>query len=70
VKANVLVVAVCSAAIGMIAAEPEWNAAANKEFEPACLAAILDGYMNAIFKHDPKAVPPPSSDVRMTENTA
>src|ERR1700693_5126697 len=26
-------------------------------------------HMNAIYKHDPKAVPPLSIDVRMTENT-
>ncbi len=25
--------------------------------------------MNAIYKHDPKAVPPLAMDVRMTENT-
>jgi hypothetical protein len=31
---------------------------------------VLDGYMNAMFKKDPKAVPPLSIDVRMTENTA
>jgi hypothetical protein len=29
----------------------------------------MDGYMNAIYKHDPKAVPPLAIDVRMTENT-
>jgi hypothetical protein len=30
----------------------------------------MDGYMDAIFKHDPKAVPTVALDVRMTENTA
>jgi hypothetical protein len=50
------------------AAEPEWNAAA-KECDRACLIGIMDGYMNAIFKHDPKAVPPMTIDVKMTENT-
>jgi hypothetical protein len=30
----------------------------------------MDGYMNAIYMHDPKAVPPLSIDARMTENTA
>ena len=29
----------------------------------------MDGYMNAIIAHNPKAVPPLSVDVRMTENT-
>ena len=29
----------------------------------------MDGYMNAIYKHDPKAAPPLSIDLRMTENT-
>jgi len=28
----------------------------------------MKGYMNAIYKHDPKAVPPRAIDVRMTEN--
>jgi hypothetical protein len=51
------------------AQEPPWTPAAFKECDRACLVGILDGYMNAIFKHDPKAVPPLSVDVRMTENT-
>ncbi|MBZ5501482.1 MAG: hypothetical protein LAN59_04460 [Acidobacteriia bacterium] len=29
----------------------------------------MDGYMNAVFQHDPKAVPLLALDVRMTENT-
>jgi hypothetical protein len=49
--------------------EPAWNAAAIKTCDRACLIGILDGYMSAIFKHDPRAVPPLSVDVRMTENT-
>ena len=48
---------------------PAWNAAAVKECDRACLVGIMDGYMNAIVKHDPKAVPPLALDVRMTENT-
>ena len=48
---------------------PEWNPAAIKECDRACLIGIMDGYMDAIFKHDPKAVPPLALDVRMTENT-
>lgn len=52
-----------------VAQEPEWNPAALKECDRACLIGIMDGYMNAIFKHDPKAVPPLTLDVRMTENT-
>lgn len=51
------------------AVEPEWNPAALKECDRACLIGIMDGYMDAIFKHDPAAVPPLSIDVRMTENT-
>jgi hypothetical protein len=54
----------------LCAGEPEWNAAALKECDRACLIGIMDGYMNAIFNHDPTAVPPLSVDVRMTENTA
>jgi hypothetical protein len=51
------------------AQEPEWNPAAIKECDRACLVGIMDGYMNAIFKHAPKAVPALAKDVRMTENT-
>jgi hypothetical protein len=53
----------------LVAGEPEWNPAANRECDRACLIGIMDGYMDAIFKHDPKAVPPLAMDVRMTENT-
>jgi len=52
-----------------VAGEPEWNPAALKECDRACLVGIMDGYMNAIYKHDPKAVPPLAIDVKMTENT-
>jgi hypothetical protein len=54
----------------LIAQEPEWNPANVKECNRACLVNIVDGYMNAIFKHDPKAAPPLAKDIRMTENTA
>src|SRR5919109_3287238 len=61
---------VCAMAILVTAAqEPAWNASAIKECDRACLVAILDGYMNAIFKRDPRAVPALAADVRMTENT-
>ena len=52
----------------LTAAEPEWNPAV-KECDRACLVEIMDGYMNAIFRHDPKIVPSATIDVRMTENT-
>jgi hypothetical protein len=55
--------------ISVMAAEPEWSAASIKECDRACLAGIMDGYMDALFKHDPKALPPLALDVRMTENT-
>lgn len=58
----------CLAVTTAVAQEPAWNPAI-KECDRACLVGILDGYMNAIFKRDPKAVPPLSKDVRMTENT-
>jgi hypothetical protein len=58
-----------SAAAAAFAGEPEWNPATLKECDRACLVGIMDGYMDALFKHDPKAVPPLSIDVRMTENT-
>ena len=51
------------------AAEPEWDPAAQKECDRACLIGIMDGYMNAIYRHDPAAVPAMTPDVRMTENT-
>lgn len=46
-----------------------WDASRVKPCDRACLIGIMDGYMNAIFQHDPKAVPPLALDVRMTENT-
>jgi hypothetical protein len=52
-----------------IAGEPDWNPASQKECDRSCLIGIMDGYMDAIYKHDPKAVPPMTIDVRMTENT-
>jgi hypothetical protein len=62
-------VLLCGNAVEMIAAEPEWNPSAIKECDRACLVGIMDGYMNALFKHDPKTVPPLALDIRMTENT-
>ncbi len=53
----------------LLAQESEWNPANIKECDRSCLVNIIDGYMNAIFKHDPKAAPPLAKDVRMTENT-
>ena len=52
-----------------LAGEPEWNAANQKPCDRACLVGIMDGYMDALYQHDPKAVPAMSIDVRMTENT-
>ena len=52
-----------------VAGEPDWNAANQKECDRACLTGIMDGYMDAIFRHDPNAVPAMTPDVRMTENT-
>jgi hypothetical protein len=54
---------------GVFAEEPAWNPAALKECDRACLIAIMDGYMNALYNHAPKTVPPLAIDVRMTENT-
>src|SRR5712691_3830695 len=59
----------CVTDISAAAGEPEWNPASIKECNRACLIGIMDGYMDAIFKHDPKTVPPVAADVRMTENT-
>jgi hypothetical protein len=69
-KSNFTIIAAAFlAALPAIAAEPEWNAANIRECDRACLVGIMDGYMNAVFQHDPKAVPPLAADVRMTENT-
>src|SRR5216110_1330726 len=57
------------AATHMAAQESPWNANAIKECDRACLVGFMDGYMNAIIARNPKAVPPLSIDVRMTENT-
>jgi hypothetical protein len=54
---------------GLFAGEPEWDPAALKACDRACLVGIMDGYMNALFKHDPGAVPSLAINVRMTENT-
>jgi len=62
-------VLICVIAATMVAQEPLWNPANFKECDRACLVSVMDGYMNAIFKHDPKLVPPLAKDVRMTENT-
>ena len=45
------------------------DTAAIQECDRSCLIRIMDSYMNAIFQHDPKRVPPLALDVRMTENT-
>lgn len=47
----------------------KWDPSAIKQCDRDCLIGFMDGYMNAIFKHDPKAVPSLAIDVRMTENT-
>jgi hypothetical protein len=64
-----LVVSSCLVAMHLGAQEPPWNPRAIKPCDRACLVGIMDGYMNALFAHNPKAVPPLSIDVRMTENT-
>jgi hypothetical protein len=59
-----------SVAAGRLSAqEPPWNRGAIRECDRACLVGFMDGYLNAIVAHNPKAVPALSIDVRMTENT-
>lgn len=67
---NKFIMVIYVLAFPMLAAEPEWNAANVRECDRACLVGIMDGYMNAIFQHDPKAVPLLAADVRMTETPA
>jgi hypothetical protein len=52
------------------AQEPEWNPSSIRECDRACLVSVIDGYMNAMFTRDPKAVPTLATSYRMTENTA
>jgi hypothetical protein len=75
--ATLLAIGTIALAVGAGAAQqqeqrpaPEWNPSLVKPCDRACLVGIMDGYMDAIFKHDPKAVPTVALDVRMTENTA
>ena len=58
-----------SLAVQMLASEPEWNGARVKDCHRECLVGFMNGYMNAVYKHDPKAVSPLAIGYRMTENT-
>jgi len=49
---------------------PEWSPSIVKPCDRACLVGIMNGYMNAIFRHDPSLLPTLARDVRFTENTA
>jgi hypothetical protein len=65
-----MILLISSSAAGVVfAGEPNWDPANQKPCDRACLVGIMDGYMDAICKQDPKAVPPLSINVRMTENT-
>jgi hypothetical protein len=45
---------------------PEWNTAnLNKACGRPCLVDIMDAYMNAMFTHNPKAVPTLAKDIRI-----
>jgi hypothetical protein len=57
-------------ALPMAAAEPEWSASRVKDCDRDCPVGFMDGYMNAIYKHDAKGVPPLAIDVRMTGQVA
>jgi len=59
----------CAMMAALFAQEPEWNAARVKPCDRACLVRVMEAYMNAVYKHDPKLVPPLAIDYRMTENT-
>ena len=67
---KLMAAALCGmAAATVLAQERAWNATAIKECDRACLVGVLDGYLDALFKKDSKAVPPLSIDARLTENT-
>ena len=42
----------------IMASEPEWGPSRVNDCNRDCLVGFMDGYMNAIYQHDPKAVPP------------
>ena len=44
-----------TAAVG--AQEPAWNSNV-KDCDRACLVGVIDAYMSALYKKNPKAVPP------------
>jgi len=49
---------------------PEWTSDnLNQECDRNCLVGIMDQYMDAMFAHDPSAVPTLATNYRMTENT-
>jgi hypothetical protein len=67
---GVAVLLICVASVTvLVAQEPVWNAANVKVCDRDCLVGFMDRYMDAIYKKDPKLVPPLSIDYRMTENT-
>jgi len=49
---------------------PQWSPSIVKPCDRACLVDIMNGYMNAIFAHDPSQLPTLARDVRFTENSA
>ncbi len=69
IRLSFLLLLAVAAQSPLTAGEPEWNSADLKPCDRACLTGVMDGYMNALYARDPKAVPPLSIDVRMTENT-
>lgn len=67
--ASAMALLLAGATLNASAQEPEWDPDNIEDCDRQCLIDIMDGYMDALFKHDAKAVPPLSIDVRMTENT-
>lgn len=64
----------CSAACSILAsgtmsAEPPWDPSRVKPCDRACLVATVDGYLDALVKHDVAAVPL-EVGARITENAA
>lgn len=47
-----------------IAAEPPGTRPPSSTCDRNCRVGIMDGFMNAIFQHNPKRIPPPARDVR------
>ena len=69
VRALLASVVLSTGASGATAGEPPWDAARVKPCDRACLVAVMDGYLDALLKHDAGGLPL-EVGARITENAA